>query len=149
MKKTILTLILFITTLTVTFSQETQSDATLDETINWINEIAMPKQGYSEEYSVTNIYVDINEEKIIYFMTYNGESDDPVTAKFNEHYLIDVGYYDNNFEIIINVDDYPSIIIRYSDKEMARRTYNAFSHLFKLLNIEVKRYNKLANENKF
>lgn len=37
MKKTILTLILFITTLSVTFAQETQSDATWEETIEFLN----------------------------------------------------------------------------------------------------------------
>ena len=36
MKKTILTLILFITTLSVTFAQETQSDATWEETTQFI-----------------------------------------------------------------------------------------------------------------
>ena len=154
MKKTILILALFITTLTLTFAQEKQNDATLEETVNWINEIAIPKQKCSEGYCVSRIYVKINYKLIYYSRTWNGEHHDLHHVQFNKHTQIGVEYYENNFCVFINTDknidnNNYSNVIRFSDKEMARRTYNAFSHLFKLLNIEVKRYNKLANENKF
>ena len=152
MKKTILILILFITTLNLTFAQETQSDATLEETVNWINEIAIPKQlKRTDDFYLTSIYTDIEKKEIRYYRESIkwGELND--YQKFNKHNSITVTYSDDSFlvQIIYETNHLERMDIRYSDKEMARRTYNAFNHLFKLLNIEVKRYNKLANENKF
>ncbi|MFD1293522.1 hypothetical protein ACFQ5N_06715 [Lutibacter holmesii] len=147
MKKLLLIITLFIGLGNV----NAQSDATLEETINWINEIALSRQINSEKYNVTSINIDSNKKQIIYSRTYDSEETDPVITKFNENTALKIYYntYCSCYAVYVEISFGYFNLIRFSDKETAKRTYNAFDHLFKILNIEVRRENKLAIENKF
>ncbi|MCH3882970.1 MULTISPECIES: hypothetical protein [Tenacibaculum] len=90
----------------------------------------------------------MNEKQIIYSRVYKNEYDTPIRREFKKHKLLGVEYSDSYYRVYIDVEGYWHSF-RFKDKKMARRAYNAFDHLFKILNINVTRKNKLADKNTF
>lgn len=153
--------ILFTITLTllgINFSQaqEKQNDATIEETIAWINQYgfaaAIPTTASCCE-EISNIWFDESSNELKYTYTESEYYEGPRTLKIsydNAYLTVDKHrLIDNTFEVrlIEPYDVYYTIM--FNKKEIAERVYKAFEHLFFLLEWNVTCRNKLVSENKF
>ena len=148
MKKTLLIIILFIGLGNV----NAQSDATIEETLNWLNEHSLPKQSISTV-GVSSCYnnkIAYNENKKSFVFS----SEEGITTKcsLDELSRFELTYSESSKKYVITLSTSANVFLtcfRYSNKDWAVRTFKSFEHLFKMLNHNVIGKNYLVSENKF
>jgi len=147
MKQTILTLILCITTLTVTFAQEKQNDATWEETVEFILKYSKSLKSGKFKPPLNLKNFNVSNNKLSFKTDIKNEDDWDNTidlsklsdAKISEHHedviiLSCTGPYvmwnPNDSDYEIKYRSYYSFEI--GDNELRQRLLNAFKHLAKL-----------------
>ncbi len=152
---------LFLSVITFCNAQEKQNDATIDETINWINEYGFDNTIALDDMlkSPEDIRYRTEKDELHYYyknkdgnwntvILKNTITNTIIVSKSNGHYEI----YIEDLEARKFYDPTNSSLgtLNFgSNKEYAQKTYKAFEHLFYLLKWEVECINKLVDENKF
>lgn len=146
-----------------TSAQEKQNDATIDETINWINEHAVASMVNLNSDQLTKpSYFEINEGaiKYLYFdhalTGFDFKLEKDITTRLriikSPH-----GEFTISFNRVTGqkeqynwaVNNLTNVFSFGTNKENALRCYKAFEHLFYLLEWKVECVNKLVDENRF
>ena len=136
---------------------QAQSDATLEETINWINEHSIPNQipdSSDKIPSIKNLGYDRNTKEIR-LIQYRGSDRNDYRYDYMHHpefydglrlYKFDRGYILD----FLRKDGYAtSFLFYWGDKDIALRSLKAFEHLFNLLDHDIKVDNELVEKNTF
>ena len=148
MKQTLLIIALFIGLGNV----NAQDDASLEETISWLNEHSLPKQTFStvgiSACANKQIIYNKNKEQFTLF----DEDGNSTVSSLNEFSRFTLKYSESNKRYVITFSTNTNVFLNcfiYSDKDWAVRTFKSFEHLFKMLNHNVFGKNYLVSENKF
>ena len=149
-------------------AQEKQNDASIEETINWINEYGFPKsfaRKWVDDPKLVNLKYNKKDNSLSYDLFWDNSDKHPHTTfiiKNNEHPLsmkIRFNQEDEMYYIYIGGQTYLKDGVIFSkvgrnridskNKEHIKSLAKAFEHLFYLTKIKVEIINKLSDKNKF
>lgn len=158
MKQTLLTLCLLLAFGTT----KAQNDATLEETIDWINNFGISKAIYSDGITKASNKINVSQSKgAINFYIYREyesgkEKESYRKYLFNDNYVILLSPNKSLYqvEIIIDYDredkkGFSKYDYNFNDKTQAEKVLKAFKHLFDLVHVKYREKNMFLIENKF
>lgn len=168
MKATKVILTIFLSLFSVLGNaQEKQNDASIKETISWINKVGFKTTAPLNDTLLKPKQIFFGEAVRDIFYFYETKDEESVIVVFEDKYTnmmtissskgaykiyVSDLYCASNLDLSSNIEiskvDLGTINFG-SNKEYALKTYKAFEHLFNLLEWNVKCENNIDNENKF
>ena len=135
-------------------SQEKQNDATVEETINWLNEFAIKNMINNNSQIKKPLSFSTSKSGLKYHYAKSEYDVEQVSLDFikDKTFKLKTSSYDGTYIVNIYGESYNTLygIFRFgTNKDYALRTFKAFQHLFYLLEWKVECINELVDENKF
>ncbi len=162
MKKNRFFIIVFLFLMNLSTAQEKQNDATLEETINWINQFGFAKAGdqnkpgnfgYAQTYSIK---YNSSSNSLSYWLKSRNIDDHPnlevkIKPTDNLRLILTKSNDKYGYQVMINPVEIKGYTWLYfgNNEDFARRVYKAFKHLFIILEWEIKCKDYTVSESKF